>query len=132
MKSAMNTSHSLRMISLIGASAFSYAKADPLNTPEGSMHIATGSEAGGCTRLARDIKAVSGEVANGYRVRSIGGLQNLTMLCASEADTGFAQVDWLTNPVLSGDANVQQLLAPMPMDASLLHVVTLQYDIQVL
>ena len=53
-------------------------------------------------------------------------LQKQSTLLASGADIGFAQVDLLTDPGLSGDANIRQLWAPMPTQANLLHVVTLK------
>jgi TRAP-type uncharacterized transport system substrate-binding protein len=91
---------------------------------ECSLRIATGPASGVYTQLARDIQKVCGKAASVCQVPSTGGLQNLMLLSASEADIGFVQVDVLQQMAKEGDQNIQELQAVMPMHANLLHVIT--------
>lgn len=93
---------------------------------ECELRIATGPETGVYTRLGRDINAVCGKVVKTCVVPTKGGLQNLSMLSASEADIGFAQVDLLAELGRGGDPSIRQLQAVMPMHTNLLHLVTLK------
>ena len=55
---------------------------------------------------------------------SSGGVQNIAMLSANEAELGLVQVD-LLNKLKESDHNVGALKAVMPLHANLLHVITL-------
>ena len=102
------------------------AQSAPPAESECGLRIATGPDTGVYTRLARDISAVCGKAVKLCAIPTKGGLQNLTMLSASEADIGFAQVDLLAELGRGGDPSIRQLQAIMPMHSNLLHAVTLK------
>ncbi len=103
-----------------------HAQSAPPAESDCGLRIATGPETGVYSRLARDISAVCGKAVKLCAVPTKGGLQNLTMLSASEADVGFAQLDLLAELGRGGDPSIRQLQAVMPMHTNLLHVVTLK------
>lgn len=73
--------------------------------------------------MVRDMLAVCGAQSPVRPIASTGGLQNLSLLAASEAELGIAQVDTLRD-LAQGDENVQALQAVMPLHNNLLHVLS--------
>lgn len=73
--------------------------------------------------MIRDMLAVCGAQSPVRPIASTGGLQNLTLLAASEAELGIAQQDtW--RDMAQGDENIQALQAVMPLHNNLLHVLS--------
>ncbi len=89
-----------------------------------ALRVATGPSGKVYERLFADIRKVCGDVVSLCPVPSEGGLQNLSLLSASRADIGMAQVDTLES-MKAGDDNVRLLQAVMPLHSNLLHVVSL-------
>ncbi|OYU46143.1 MAG: hypothetical protein CFE44_03695 [Burkholderiales bacterium PBB4] len=91
---------------------------------EGALRIATGPATGVYTLLFRDLQKICGKAVNLVQVPSKGGLENLNILSASEADLGFAQIDLMQKMGRDGDQNIQELQAVMSLHSNLLHVIT--------
>jgi TRAP-type uncharacterized transport system substrate-binding protein len=99
------------------------AVADDLKAaPPCQLSLATGKPDKGFSKLFRDIQAVCGEEVQICEVHSEGGLQNATLLAANQADLGFVQIDTLQS-LKQSDENIAALLAVMPANANLLHIV---------
>jgi TRAP-type uncharacterized transport system substrate-binding protein len=86
------------------------------------LRIATGKRGKGYSKLFADLKAVCGAQVAMTEVETEGGLQNLTTLAANQADLGFVQLDTLQD-MKASDENIGALLALMPMNNNLLHIV---------
>ena len=91
---------------------------------EGALRIASGPSGKIYELMVRDMQAVCGNAVPLRSVTSTGGLQNLSLLSASEADLGIVQVDTFRD-MKAGDENIQLLQAVMPLHNNLLHVLTL-------
>ena len=88
------------------------------------IRIASGPNGKVYELMARDIQALCGATISICSVPSNGGLQNLNMLSANEAELGIVQVDTLKE-MSSGDENIRDLQAVLSLHANLLHVITL-------
>jgi TRAP-type uncharacterized transport system substrate-binding protein len=97
------------------------AKNPPLEASEG-LRIATGKKGKGYSKLFADIGSVCGNQIAITEVETEGGLQNLTRLAANQAELGFVQLDTLQD-MKGSDENIGALLAVMPLNANLLHIV---------
>lgn len=91
--------------------------------PDCDLRIASGPAGKVYELMVRDIQAVCGNQIRICGVPSAGGLQNVSILAANEADLGIVQVDILKE--MSTDENIGALQAVMPMHANLLHVLAL-------
>ena len=105
----------------LSGSAFAQKSEPPVNTNEG-LRVATGKTGKGYSKLFADIRAVCGTQVAITEVETEGGLQNLTRLAANQADLGFVQLDTLQD-MKGSDENIGALLAVMPLNANLLHMV---------
>lgn len=93
----------------------------PTDAGEG-LRIATGKKGKGYSKLFSDLRAVCGNQVAISEVETEGGLQNLTTLAANQAELGFVQLDTLQD-MKSSDENIGSLLALMPLNSNLLHIV---------
>ena len=93
-------------------------------TTDAALRIATGPGTGVYTQLFRDLQKTCGKLVPLVQVPSKGGLENLNLLSASEADLGFAQIDLMQKMGRDGDQNIQDLQAVMSLHSNLLHVLT--------
>jgi TRAP-type uncharacterized transport system substrate-binding protein len=91
--------------------------------PDCDLRIAGGPPGKVYELMVRDIQAVCGSQIRICPVQSTGGLQNVSILAANEADLGIVQVDILKE--MSTDENIGNLQAVMPLHANLLHVLAL-------
>ena len=91
---------------------------------ECALRIASGPAGKIYELVVRDIQADCGRTVPVCSVASTGGLQNLSMLSANEADLGIVQIDTLKD-MKEGDENIKALEAVMPLHANLLHVLSL-------
>lgn len=76
--------------------------------------------------MLQDIKKVCSAEVSICSVPSIGGLPNLMMLSASQAELGIVQLDTLTQMANGGDENIAALQAVMPLHTNLLHILSLR------
>lgn len=90
----------------------------------GALRVAGGPSGKIYELMIRDMQTVCGAMAPVQSVASTGGLENLSLLSASEADLGIVQVDTLRD-MKGGDENIQALQAVMPLHNNLLHVLAL-------
>lgn len=89
-----------------------------------ALRIASGPAGKIYELVVRDIQAVCGSAVSMCSAPSSGGLQNLSLLSASEAELGIVQVDTLKE-MKEGDENIKTLQAVMPLHTNLLHVLSL-------
>ena len=89
-----------------------------------SLRVASGPAGKVYELMARDMQGVCGSTVLLQSVSSSGGLQNLSLLSANEADLGIVQLDVLRD-MRSGDENMLALQAVMPLHNNLLHVISL-------
>lgn len=91
---------------------------------EGNLRIAGGPGGKVYALMVKDMLAVCGSSMNFKAVASSGGLQNLTLLSANEADLAIVQFDtW--QQMKGSDENIAGLQSVMPLHNNLLHVLTL-------
>ena len=117
--------------STLGALAIATLAAAPLSIhaqdssvdPGEGLRIATGKKGKGYSKLFADLRAVCGNQVAITEVETEGGLQNLTTLAANQAELGFVQLDTLQD-MKGSDDNIGALLALMPLNANLLHIVS--------
>jgi TRAP-type uncharacterized transport system substrate-binding protein len=111
---------------LCGALMAAPASATP-STGESScaLRIATGPAGKVYEKAFADMQAVCGTAVPLCQVPSEGGLQNLSLLAANQADLGLVQVDTLETMKRSGDEGIVSLQAVLPLHANLLHIVAL-------
>lgn len=100
-------------------------QAHPEEAPQNAaLRIASGPAGKVYELMVRDMQSVCGSVVPVRSVASTGGLHNLSLLSASEADLGIVQVDTFRD-MKAGDENIQALQALMPLHNNLLHVLSL-------
>ena len=105
------------------ASVTSPAQAQETKT-EGNLRIAGGPGGKVYALMVKDMLAVCGSSVSFNGVASSGGLQNLTLLSANEADLAIVQFDtW--QQMKGSDENIAHLQSVMPLHNNLLHVLTL-------
>jgi len=75
--------------------------------------------------MIRDMQAACGSAVRVCPVTSTGGLQNLSLIAANEAELGIVQLDTLKEMMAGGDEALQSLQAVMPLHGNLLHVLVL-------
>jgi TRAP-type uncharacterized transport system substrate-binding protein len=92
--------------------------------PDCALRVASGPAGKIYELVVKDIQAVCGATAPVCAIPSSGGLQNLNLLSASEAELGIVQVDTLKE-MKDGDENIKQLQVVMPLHNNLLHVISL-------
>ncbi len=100
-----------------------WAAAQPAAQPDCDLRIASGPSGKVYELVVRDIQAVCGTTVSVCSAPSEGGLKNVTMLSANEAELGLVQVDTLKE-MSKGDENIRSLQAVMPLHANLLHIIT--------
>ena len=113
------------IVSAIGilASTQVFAQGQDASADNGEgLRIATGKRGKGYSKLFADLRAVCGAQVAMTEVETEGGLQNLTTLAANQADLGFVQLDTLQD-MKASDENIGALLALMPLNTNLLHIV---------
>jgi TRAP-type uncharacterized transport system substrate-binding protein len=98
--------------------------APPADEARCDLRVATGPRGKVYERLFADMRSVCGAEVALCAVPSEGGLQNLSLLSASQADIGLAQLDTV-EAMKDGDDNVRQLQVLMPLHSNLLHVISL-------
>lgn len=76
--------------------------------------------------MVQDMQRVCGTEVSVCSVPSIGGLPNLMMLSASQAELGIVQLDTLTQMAEGGDENIAALQAVIPLHTNLLHILSLR------
>ena len=109
-------------IGILGSAPVSvFAQDTSADNGEG-LRIATGKKGKGYSKLFADVRAVCGAQVALTEVETEGGLQNLTTLAANRADLGFVQLDTLQD-LKASDENIGALLALMPLNTNLLHIV---------
>jgi TRAP-type uncharacterized transport system substrate-binding protein len=91
-----------------------------------ALRIGSGPQGKVYELLVRDMQTVCGSEVPVVNVPSIGGIPNLMMLSASQADLGIVQLDTLREMGRDGDENIQTLQAVMPLHINLLHVLALR------
>lgn len=109
-------------IALLSAAPLTTHAQDTQAEPGDGLRIATGKKGKGYSKLFSDIRAVCGNQVAITEVETEGGLQNLTTLAANQAELGFVQLDTLQD-MKGSDENIGTLLAIMPLNANLLHIV---------
>jgi TRAP-type uncharacterized transport system substrate-binding protein len=87
-----------------------------------ALRIASGPGGKVYERMVHDMQAVCGSSVSICSAPSSGGLQNLGMLSANEAELGMVQVDTLKE-MGNGDENMRALQTVLPLHANLLHVI---------
>jgi TRAP-type uncharacterized transport system substrate-binding protein len=92
---------------------------------DAAVRVASGPNGKVYTLMVQDMQSVCGKSIPISAVTSTGGLKNLTLLSASEAELGIVQVDVLQQ-MKDGDANIGELQSVMPLHANLLHVLALK------
>ncbi len=90
-----------------------------------ALRVASGPNGKVYTLMVQDMQSVCGKSIPINTVTSSGGLKNLTLLSASEAELGIVQVDVLQQ-MKSGDSNIAELQSVMPLHVNLLHVLALK------
>ena len=90
-----------------------------------ALRIGSGPKGKVYELLVQDMQRVCGTQAPLISVPSIGGIPNLMMLSANEADLGIVQLDTLREMAREGDGGIQSLQAVMPLHMKLLHILTL-------
>jgi TRAP-type uncharacterized transport system substrate-binding protein len=110
------------VIALLAAAPLAIHAQDTQAEPGEGLRIATGKKGKGYSKLFADIRAVCGNQVAISEVETEGGLQNLTTLAANQAELGFVQLDTLQD-MKGSDENIGTLLAIMPLNANLLHIV---------
>lgn len=90
---------------------------------ECALRVASGPAGKVYQLMVRDMQAVCGATVPLCAVASTGGLRNLSLLAASEAELGIVQVDTMRD--MASDESTQALQAVMPLHSNLLHVLTL-------
>ena len=98
--------------------------APPADEARCDLRVATGPRGKVYEKLFADMRSVCGAEVALCAVPSEGGLQNLSLLSANQADIGLAQLDTV-EAMKDGDENVRQLQVVMPLHSNLLHVISL-------
>jgi TRAP-type uncharacterized transport system substrate-binding protein len=98
--------------------------AAPADEGRCELRVATGPRGKVYEKLFADMRSVCGAEVALCAVPSEGGLQNLSLLSASQADIGLAQLDTI-EAMKDGDDNVRQLQVLLPLHSNLLHVISL-------
>jgi TRAP-type uncharacterized transport system substrate-binding protein len=96
------------------------------STSANALRIGSGPQGKVYELLVRDMQTVCGSEVPIVNVPSIGGIPNLMMLSASQADLGIVQLDTLREMGRDGDENIQALQAVMPLHINLLHIMALR------
>ncbi len=109
-------------ITLMAAAPLAIHAQDTTAEPGDGLRIATGKKGKGYSKLFADLRTVCGNQVAITEVETEGGLQNLTTLAANQAELGFVQLDTLQD-MKGSDENIGSLLALMPLNANLLHIV---------
>lgn len=94
--------------------------------PDCALRIGTGPKGKIYELMVQDIQRVCSAEVSVCSVPSIGGLPNLMMLSASQAELGIVQLDTLTQMSNGGDENIAALQAVMPLHTNLLHILSLR------
>ena len=114
----------LIVLAAIGLAAATPASAE--GTPADCDLRVAGGPAGKVYELMiRDMQAACGSAVRVCPVTSTGGLQNLSLIAANEAELGIVQLDTLKEMMAGGDEALQSLQAVMPLHGNLLHVLVL-------
>lgn len=112
-----------RLIALALAGTLATSAVHAQDTSDaGTLRIATGKKGKGYSKLFADIQSVCGNKVGISEVETEGGLHNVNALAANEADLGLVQIDTLQD-MKGTDDNIGALLAVLPLNANLLHVV---------
>jgi TRAP-type uncharacterized transport system substrate-binding protein len=98
--------------------------APPAEEGRCDLRVATGPRGKVYEKLFDDMRSVCGNEVTLCAVPSEGGLHNLSLLAASQADVGLAQLDTV-DTMKDGDESVRRLQAVMPLHSNLLHVLSL-------
>lgn len=96
-----------------------------------ALRIGSGPDGKVYELLVRDMRTMCGAEVPIVNVPSIGGIPNLMMLSASQADLGIVQLDTLKEIGRDGDENIQNLQAVMPLHTNLLHILSLRSGFKV-
>ncbi len=91
-----------------------------------SLRIGSGPNGKIYELMVQDIQRVCGAEVSVCSIPSVGGLPNLMMLSASQAELGIVQLDTLTQMAMGGDENIAALQAVMPLHTNLLHILSLR------
>ena len=91
-----------------------------------ALRIGSGPQGKIYQLMVQDIQRVCGAEVSFCSVPSIGGLPNLMMLSASQAELGIVQLDTLRQMTNGGDENIAALQAVMPLHTNLLHILSLR------
>jgi len=118
----LNSTLTAITIALLAATPLAIHAQDTQTEPSDGLRIATGKKGKGYSKLFADIRAVCGNQVSITEVETEGGLQNLTTLAANQAELGFVQLDTLQD-MKGSDENIGNLLALMPLNVNLLHIV---------
>ena len=125
MKNSNKLSIGLALLALALVAAVAVpARAQDLQ-PSNALRIGSGPKGKVYELLVQDMQRVCGNQAPLVSVPSIGGIPNLMMLSANEADLGIVQLDTLREMAREGDEGIQSLQAVMPLHMNLLHILTL-------
>ncbi len=120
----LSLSRRLVVFAAIGLAAAAPARAQ--DTPADCDLRVAGGPAGKVYELMiRDMRAACGAAVRVCPVTSTGGLQNLSLIAANEAELGIVQLDTLKEMKDGGDDALQSLQVVMPLHGNLLHVLTL-------
>ncbi len=110
---------------LLGTVALPAAAAEDTSASN-ALRIGSGPDGKVYQQLVRDMQSICGNDVPILNVPSIGGIPNLMMLSASQADLGIVQLDTLREIGNNGDENIQNLQVVMPLHTNLLHMVSLR------
>ena len=112
------------VVSLLGVLALPAAAEE--TSANSALRIGSGPDGKVYQLLVRDMQGMCGGDAPIVNVPSVGGIPNLMMLSASQADLGIVQLDTLRKIAHNGDENIQNLQVVMPLHTNLLHMVSLR------
>jgi hypothetical protein len=115
-----------RLIALAAIGLAAAAPAGAQGTPaDCDLRIAGGPAGKVYELMIRDMQAACGSAVRVCPVTSTGGLQNLSLIAANEAELGIVQLDTLKEMMAGGDEALQSLQVVMPLHGNLLHVLVL-------
>ena len=130
MKNTQPSPSTIKTGTVLVAGALLVAMAWPVAAQETqtdcALRIGSGPQGKIYQLMVQDIQRVCGAEVSICSAPSIGGLPNLMMLSANQAELGIVQLDTLRQMTKGGDENIAALQAVMPLHTNLLHIMSLR------
>ena len=125
-KASQSIKISIAMVTSTLLAAVAWPLAAQEIQPDCALRIGSGPKGKIYELMVQDIQRVCSAEVSICSVPSIGGLPNLMMLSASQAELGIVQLDTLTQMSNGGDENIAALQTVMPLHTNLLHILSLR------